>query len=162
MILSDRDIIEAIDHLAIKIDPFDKKNITPNGYDLSIEGRELKDSFGKVLKWTGDANKTITINPLQHFLVITREWIEMPENMTALLQIKTKYARKGVILSPGAVDAGFHGKLVLSMFNSSTKYLHIKCGDPICQILFVKMTSNAKKPYAERSGNYQNQNKILK
>jgi dCTP deaminase len=82
--------------------------------------------------------------------------------MTALLQIKTKYARKGVILSPGAVDAGFHGKLVLSMFNSSNNHLHIKCGDPVCQILFVKMTSKAEKPYAERSGNYQNQNNIIR
>lgn len=101
------------------------------------------------------------IKPLTHFMVLTKETVEMPNNIMADLRIKTKWARQGTIGSFGAIDAGFKGKLNLSMFNGKNNFLNIPVDSTICQILFIKMTNSAKKLYAERSGNYQNQNKIM-
>ena len=40
-ILSDEAILAALDVGQIEIEPFDSKNLTPNGYDLSIKEIEI-------------------------------------------------------------------------------------------------------------------------
>ncbi len=42
-ILSDKSIIELVKNNQITIDPFNDGNLTPNGYDLTIEEIEIPD-----------------------------------------------------------------------------------------------------------------------
>jgi dCTP deaminase len=92
---------------------------------------------------------------------LTLEKVEMPSTIRGIPFLKTKWARKGLILSPGVVDAGFKGQLNLSIFNSSENTIHLTPGEKIAQLIFDKINP-PEKTYAARSGNYQNQNKIIK
>ena len=81
----------------------------------------------------------------------------MGQKITSQLWIRSSYARKGVMASFGKVDAGFHGTLTISCFNSNDEPLEIPIGDRFCQIVFENMASKPSELYDKKSGNYQNQ-----
>src|SRR5205823_11344607 len=68
-LLSDGDIRRYIAKGEIQIDPFDERNLTPNGYDVSIE--EVVLPGGKA------SARTTTVPPWTRFALITRESIRM-------------------------------------------------------------------------------------
>ena len=43
-ILSDKNIIELVENNEITIEPFSMENLTPNGYDLTVEEIEIKNN----------------------------------------------------------------------------------------------------------------------
>ena len=135
MILSDRDIKDAILRGEISIEPFDKSNLTPNGYDLTINEIYIN----------GKTMEKAVIKPMTWFALSTLEYIKL-KNVTAQLWIRSTYARKGVVVSFGKVDAGFEGCLTLSGFNTFQE-IELKKGDRFCQIVFEKMLSNPSKYY---------------
>ena len=110
-ILSDVDIKNYIEKNELGIEPFIEKNLTPNGYDLSIEEVFIR----KTDKHIKDG--TAQIPPMTWFAISTKEFVKMGPKITSQLWIRSSYARKGVMASFGKVDAGFHGTLTISCFN---------------------------------------------
>ena len=150
-ILSDTDIKNYIDEDELSIEPFIEKNLTPNGYDLSIEEIFIK-------KTDKHINEGVAIiPPLTWFAISTKEFVKMGAKITSQLWIRSSYARRGVMASFGKVDAGFHGTLTISCFNSNDEPLEIPIGDRFCQIVFENMESIPSELYDKKSGNYQNQ-----
>lgn len=150
-ILSDTDIKECLKNGKLYIEPFSEKNLTPNGYDLTIEEiyiPELKEKIteGKAL-----------VSGMRWFLISTKEYIKLGGEITAQLWIRTSHARKGILASFGKVDAGFEGNLTLSAFNASDNSIEIKTQDTFAQIVFEKMERQPEMLYEKRSGNYQGQ-----
>ena len=145
MILSDRDIKKEITKGNISIQPFDERKLTPNGYDLTIDEILL------------DEKKfhNVTIPPLKWFAISTIEYIKL-KNFAAQLWIRSSYARKGILVSFGKVDAGFEGNLTIAAFNTKQE-IHLKHGDTFCQIVFEKLSSEPLKPY---NGKYKGQRGI--
>jgi len=152
--LSDSDIIEMMRNGEIVLQGFRQKNLTPNGYDLTI-GEILIPSLDKKIN-EGD----IEIPAGAWFLIGTEEVLELKKGITGQLWIRTSWARKGVIGSFGKVDAGFRGNLTLSAFNASPSPLKMSAGDRFAQIVFIRMLTPSEKGYGERSGNYQDQRGI--
>ena len=153
-ILSDRDIEKNIELKKLDIEPFDNKNLTPNGYDLTISEIYI-------------SNKNLHINeglalipPKTWFVISTKEFIKMGSKITSQLWIRSSYARKGIFASFGKVDAGFHGTLTISCFNSNDVEIEIPIGDRFCQIIFEELLSTPSELYEKKSGNYQNQKGI--
>lgn len=145
MILSDVDIKKRIKKGEISITPFNPKNLTPNGYDLTIYE----------VAANGVTKKEATIPPLTWFAIGTCEYVKMG-NHVAQLWIRSSYARKGIFSSFGKVDAGFEGTLTLSCFN--TKEPILLChGERFCQIVFEEMSSSPERGYR---GKYKGQKKI--
>jgi dCTP deaminase len=153
-ILSDSDIKEYMKHGKLYIEPFFEENLTPNGYDLTIEEifipelkEKIKEGMAKVpcMRW---------------FLIGTKEYIKLGGEVTGQLWVRTTYARKGVISSFGKVDAGFEGNLTLSNFNASDSSIKIKVGETFAQIVFERMENQPELLYEKRSGNYQGQKGI--
>ena len=153
-ILSDRDIQQLIQEKDLGIDPFDPKNLTPNGYDLSIAEILLKSTDTHIT--TGIAK----IPAKTWFLISTHEFIEMGPEIASQLWIRSSYARKGIMATFGKVDAGFHGTLTISCFNANDSAVEIPIGDRFCQIVFEKLSSIPDELYEKRSGNYQHQRGI--
>jgi len=150
-VLSDKDIENAMKSGNLEIEPFIEKNLTPNGYDLSIDevyirkiDRHIKEGIA-------------TIPPLTWFAISTKEFVKMGPQITSQLWIRSSYARKGVMASFGKVDAGFHGTLTIGCFNASDKEVEIPIGDRFCQIVFEYLSTAADELYDKRSGTYQNQ-----
>jgi dCTP deaminase len=153
-ILSDIDIKRCIQKNELGIEPFVEKNLTPNGYDLSIDeifirktDEHIKEGMAKIPAQTW-------------FAISTKEFVKIGPKITSQLWIRSSYARKGVMASFGKVDAGFHGTLTISCFNSNDESLEIPIGDRFCQIVFENMQSAPSELYDKKSGNYQNQKGI--
>ncbi len=152
-ILSDESIIELVKNNEITISPFKNENLTPNGYDLTVEEIEIPEE-----KKT--TTKKLTIPPGERFAVSTKEIISCGENHCAQLWLRTSWARKGIICSFGKIDSGFKGNLTLLGLNASKKNVDIEIGNTFAQIVFEKLSTSANELYEERSGNYQNQKGI--
>lgn len=152
-VLSDRDIVAAMDAGRLRIDGFRKENLTPNGYDLTI------DEVAILLKNAVTVKSGIAkVPPLVRFAVSTAEVVELGETVTASLWLRTTWIRKGVIASFGKVDAGFRGTLTLGAFNAdATGTLELSIGERFAQVVFEDLTSPAEMTYGERSGRYQDQ-----
>ncbi|KYK24458.1 hypothetical protein AYK24_06120 [Thermoplasmatales archaeon SG8-52-4] len=150
-ILSDRDIKRSIDDSSLGIEPFIEKNLTPNGYDLSIDEVYIRKTDDHIKEGIA------VIPPLTWFAISTKEFVKMGPQITSQLWIRSSYARKGVMVSFGKVDAGFHGTLTISCFNSNDEPLEIPIGDRFCQIVFENMESTPSELYDKKSGTYQNQ-----
>jgi len=150
-ILSDSDIEQAMMNNELGIEPFFQKNLTPNGYDLSIDEIYMKKNEQHIKQGTA------VIPPLTWFAISTKEFVKMGPQITSQLWIRSSYARRGIMASFGKVDAGFHGTLTISCFNASDKEVEIPIGDRFCQIVFEQLSTVPKALYHERSGTYQNQ-----
>ena len=153
-ILSDIDIKNSIENNNLSIEPFNAKNLKPNGYDLSIDEVYIKKTNQHI------KGGMATIPPLTWFAISTKEFVKMGSEITSQLWIRSSYARKGVMASFGKVDAGFHGTLTISCFNSNDKPLEIPIGDRFCQIVFENLSSKPSELYDKKSGNYQKQRGI--
>lgn len=153
-ILSDVDIKRYIDAEDLGIEPFVEKNLTPNGYDLSIDEVFIKKSNMHI-------KEGMAVIPAQcWFAISTKEFVKMGSQISSQLWIRSSYARKGVMASFGKVDAGFHGTLTISCFNANDEDLEIPIGDRFCQIVFEKMESPPSELYDKKSGNFHNQRGI--
>jgi dCTP deaminase len=150
-VLSDKDIENAIKNKQLDIEPYNVKNLTPNGYDLSIDEIYIRKTNQQIKEGTA------TIPPLTWFAISTKEFVKMGPQITSQLWIRSSYARKGVLVSFGKVDAGFHGTLTFGCFNAGHEDLEIAIGDRFCQIVFEHLTTAADELYNTRSGTYQNQ-----
>jgi dCTP deaminase len=150
-ILSDIDIKNSLENNDLSIEPFIPENLTPNGYDLSIDEIYIKKTNQHIKEGLA------SIPPLTWFAISTKEFVKMGPQITSQLWIRSSYARKGVMASFGKVDAGFHGTLTISCFNSNDEPLEIPIGDRFCQIVFENMESIPSELYDKKSGTYQNQ-----
>ncbi len=149
-ILSDQAILSAMDLGEIEIEPFKEQNLTPNGYDLTIEEIEIPNQQ--------KTNEDSLIIPAgSRFAVSTKERISCGSNFGAQLWLRTSWARKGIICSFGKIDSGFDGTLTLLGFNSGSDGVEIPIGETFVQMVFEVLSGPAKSLYSERSGNYQNQ-----
>jgi len=153
-ILSDVDIKNSIKNKELGIEPFVEKNLTPNGYDLTIDEIFIRKTDERI------KNGTAKIPPMTWFAISTKEFVKMGPQITSQLWIRSSYARKGIMASFGKVDAGFHGTLTISCFNSNDQPIDIPIGDRFCQIVFENMASSPSELYDKKSGNYQNQRGI--
>jgi dCTP deaminase len=153
--LSDLEIISAIKDRNLEIINFNEENLTPNGYDVTI-GEIRIPLFNDNIK-TG---KTI-VPPDTRFAINTKEYFKLSKNIVGEIWLRTSWARHGIISSFGIIDAGFEGTLNFFAYNASEKYVEISIGERFAQVVFFYLKNTAEKGYDERSGNYQNQKKIV-
>lgn len=91
--------------------------------------------------------------PKQFVLATTREYIKLPNNMTAFVEGRSSVGRLGLFIqNAGWVDPGFEGQITLELFNATEWALNIKAGSRVGQLVFAKMDRDAVNPY---KGKYQ-------
>ncbi|MBS3782788.1 MAG: dCTP deaminase [Candidatus Thermoplasmatota archaeon] len=149
MIVSDSQIEDLIEKGELTIKDYSEENLTPNGYDLTIEEVVVEER-----KPQSEGNAVIPEGTW--FAVSTKEYVEFPSNIAGEIWIRTTWARQGVISSFGMIDAGFEGNLTLSAFNSYQE-IEIPIGETFAQLVFHLLSEESEKKYSDRSGNYQGQ-----
>ena len=153
-ILSDSDIKLWINEKGIAIEPFNEKNLTPNGYDLTIDEILIP----KLKKHAKEG--IVKIPYLTWFVISTKEYIKLTAKVCGQLWIRSSWARKGVICSFGKVDSGFEGTLTFSAFNASIKELDMPIGVRFAQIIFETLASKPEFLYGQKQSSYQGQRGI--
>jgi len=88
------------------------------------------------------STKSLVIGPNQRALVSTGVRIAMPNGLVGLVHPRSGLAAKHgitVLNSPGTVDAGYRGEIMVTLLNSSEQDFDIKAGDRIAQIIFQEV-----------------------
>ncbi len=145
MILSGRDLRWYIETGRLKIDPVREDQFQQNGVDLILDSTSNHD--------------TLDVYPasVPYFtLGATRETLTLPDDLMAFVQLRSTWARQGVLVAPTIVDAGFHGNLTLEMVFHHP--IVIPIGERFIHLVFAKLTSPTD-PYR---GKYHGQTGITR
>lgn len=167
-VLSDRDIKQALHHGKLGIKPFDIEALQPSSVDLKL-GREFRifnhivipyidvsiqspDEYSSVKVAT--ENEPFIIHPGTFCLGSTVEEVSLDDSLVGRLDGRSSLGRLGLLIhaTAGYIDPGFTGKITLEISNLSPVPIAVWPGMRICQISFLKLVTNAEKPY---SGKYQ-------
>lgn len=148
-LLSDADIRRYLAKGEIAIEPFEESNLTPNGYDVTVEEIVVPAVKGR--------QRADRIPPVTRFAVSTRESIRLGRHVAGQIWIRTTWARRGVVASFGMIDAGFSGTLTFGAFNGSSDPLDLPIGERFAQVVFLTLDTPASETYEQKSGTYQGQ-----
>ena len=83
----------------------------------------------------------VSLDPMQHGLVPTGLYMEIPEGYEGQVRPRSGLALKSgitVLNSPGTIDADYRGQICVILINLSDKPFTINSGDRIAQMVFVK------------------------
>ncbi len=178
MILSDKDIKEALKKGHISIEPLldAELQIQPSSVDLRL-GNEFRLFKYVEMPFIDPRNKAETsseitelrnikdderfiVHPGDFLLGTTLEYVKVPDDMVARLEGRSSMGRLGLIIhsTAGYIDPGFEGKITLEISNLGKMPVALYAKMRICQIVFEKMTSPAERPYGiNRDSKYQKQ-----
>jgi dUTP pyrophosphatase len=88
------------------------------------------------------STETLTLEAGSRALVKTGVRIAMPEGYVGLVHPRSGLAAKHgvtVLNTPGTVDAGYRGELMVTLINTSNETFVVERGDRIAQLLFQKV-----------------------
>ena len=174
MILSDRDIREAIASGRIGIEPFDPSDVQPASIDLHVDRlfrtfHNARNPYIDVKKPMENLTELIEVpdgeafilHPNEFVLGSTEECVRLPDDLVARLEGKSSLGRLGLLIhsTAGYVDPGFEGHLTLELSDVSSLPITIYPGMLIGQISFFALSSAAEVPYgaAGARSKYQGQ-----
>src|SRR5207245_6159805 len=129
-LLSDGDMRQYLAKGDLRIEAFDEKNLTPNGYDVTIEevlipGSNIRTSQG-----------VARIPPATRFAVSTRESVGLGRHIAGQIWLRTTWARQGVLAAFGMVDAGFSGTLTFGALSGGSEALELSIGERVARVVF--------------------------
>jgi dCTP deaminase len=83
-------------------------------------------------------NEDFILHPQDFALACSIEFIALPDNIMALVDGKSGLGRMGLSIATAAqVAPGFHGSLVLELFNVGTLPLKLRPGMAVAQLVFL-------------------------
>jgi dCTP deaminase len=169
-ILIGGEIKKALADGRINVEPMDDSQIGPGSVDLTLgndfrifkqnlETYHIKDEsrFEDVTDFVQvEVGDSITINPGEMILGITREKITLAKNIAGRLEGRSRFARFGlaVHVTAGFMQPGISNQQVLEIVNLGHTPLALYPGTKICQFVFEEC-----KGEAEYRGRFSQQNK---
>jgi len=170
-ILSDRDILRAVENRQITIEPSAPRALQPCSLDVRLGAQFLM--FGgpgnlpidprrpeSMLAIDVEDGDAFQLAPGAFALGATVERLTLPDNIAARLEGKSSIARLGIEVhsTAGWVDPGFAGQITLELKNVAPRPVLLWPGMFIGQLCFFDLTSHAMAPYSrERGSHYQDQ-----
>ena len=163
MILSDKKIIELINKKELEIHPLDEEQIQPASVDIRLGNHFLKLDENRIeamsmtdeIKYISFEADQVIIPSNSFLLATTREYIKLPNNLTAFVEGRSSIGRMGLFIqNAGWVDPGFEGNITLELYNANRLPIKLESGRRICQLVFAQMDQAAENPYR---GKYQGQ-----
>jgi dCTP deaminase len=167
MILSDRDIKEALCSGEIVVNPLWEDAIRPASVDLHLDKYFLvfdsqKYSVIDPKKPLDDMMKEIVITEDEPFVLhpgdfalgMIYEETGVSESLVGRLEGKSSVGRMGLLIhiTAGFLDPGNSLKMTLELHNTANLPIYLYYKMPIAQMAFEKMVSPCEKPYTKASG----------
>jgi len=163
VIVSDLSLRALLASGQIVVEPLEDGQIQPASIDLRLGEHFLKVdeevtesiTLDKPLSYVEIRKEQIVIPPHSFLLASTREYIRLPQDITAFVEGRSSIGRIGLFIqNAGWVDPGFAGNITLELYNANRLPIRLTSGRRICQIVFARMDGPARRPYA---GKYQGQ-----
>lgn len=135
---------------------FNENKIKNGAYEMSLGTQVFQtDSIPRTTKELKE-NECIEIKPGQFALLLTKEYVKIPEDKIAFISIKASVKFKGLVNVSGFhVDSGFEGNLLFSVYNAGPSNIVLRSGEAYFPIWFAEV--NESHNY---KGNYEKQVKI--
>ena len=167
MILSDRTIRKFIKEKKIIVKGLSRGAVQPSSLDLTLDASALILKYWSIeegildlslpLKHQKISGKKIIIPPHSFILATTKEYIQLPNDISAFVEGRSSIGRTGLFIqNASVVGPGFKGKLTLELYNANILPIRLIAGMKICQLIFFKMDQECETPY---KGKYQGQNR---
>lgn len=174
MLLSDRDLHEAIASGRLGISPYDEAMLQPASIDVRLD-REFRvfenhryshidpaveqPELTRVVE--PDPGEPFVLHPGEFVLASTLELVSLPDDLAARLEGKSSLGRLGLVThsTAGFIDPGFEGHITLELSNLAPLPLMLWPGMKVGQLAVTRMTGPAEHPYgsAVRGSRYQGQ-----
>jgi dCTP deaminase len=147
----------------LEVSPLEADSIQPASIDCHLgENFLIVDDalmgsidFNTPIKYREINAQEITLPPKSFILATTKEYIKLPDDLTAFVEGRSSIGRMGLFIqNAGWVDPGFEGQITLELFNANSLPIRLQAGRRICQLVFCRMDQAALSPYR---GKYQGQ-----
>lgn len=172
MILSDFDLMNYINSKRLKIEPFSRDIVRENGLDFRLADeiayhKELGDDFvmdpadKSAITSAYDVRQgqeNLILKKHSQVLLSTLEYIEVPDDIVGMVELRSTWARHGLSMPPTIIDAGFKGTVTLEVVNNAPYSIALKPNVRFAHIIFIKATSKVENSYA--TGSYSGQRGI--
>jgi dCTP deaminase len=166
MILSDRDIKQAIKDGLITIENFDLSRLQPSSYDVLLGDTIIKynnvklkgeyidtrdkqylDVEKNTIKISGDDG--YILKPNEFILAVTDERVGIDDSLCYVLDGKSSLGRLGIFVhvTAGFIDPGNNLRVTLEIYNATNKPVKLYHKMPIGQVRFMQLSSPAERPY---------------
>ena len=170
VVLSKKDIKRCILNKELIIDPLNEDLLGPCDINLRISENYArikniqqpldlgevgsKSINGKYFSFQKD--KKYIIQPNEHLLIESIEYLKMPRYLTALIALRSTFSRLGLSTPPTLIDPGFKGKIVFHLIGSSYP-IWLYEGIAVFKVIFMYTPTNIE----AYSGKYQDQYGII-
>ncbi|MBU0585900.1 dCTP deaminase [Candidatus Micrarchaeota archaeon] len=160
--MSDIDILEAMETQEIKVEPFEKSLLGPDSLDIRL-GNEIlvSKAIGKTIDPTKPENffeakeidGSFLLEPHQFVLGTTLERISLSDSVAAQIEGRSSLGRLGVMvhMTAGIIHTGFGAKspsaLTLEIYSVNPNSVYLHAGMKIAQLSFFKLGRKASKGY---------------
>ncbi len=167
MILSDSEILKAIEKGEIVIEPFDRESLGSNSYDVHLSKHlavyiddELDARKHNKIKHFEIPEEGYVLQPGELYLGSTLEYTETHKHLP-ILDGKSSIGRLGIDIhaTAGIGDVGFCGHWTLEI--SVQKPVRVYAGMPIGQIIFYDVKGEVLRPYDKKGSAKYNKQDIL-
>jgi dCTP deaminase len=162
MLLSDRDIIAAVETGQLVVDPWDAELVQPSSVDVRLDGYFRvfnntqythidpglqQDELTTLIEPKGD--DPFVLHPGEFVLGSTLEVVTLPDDLAGRLEGKSSLGRLGLLThsTAGFIDPGFTGHLTLELSNVANLPIMLWPGMKIGQLCLFRLTSPAEHPY---------------
>ena len=183
MLLSDRDLKQAIKDGRLGITPYDEELVQPASIDVRLSplyacldgsGPEsVKDyidpktsqqnrfTFHRAARQEDGHNWPISLSPGGFILASTMERVTLPDDLAARLEGKSSLGRLGLFIhtTAGFIDPGFSGYITLELSNATQFPILLYPGMKIGQLCVLPMSSPVENAYGTSpvGSHYQDQ-----
>ncbi|MHA1617173.1 MAG: dCTP deaminase [Candidatus Njordarchaeales archaeon] len=166
-ILTKKDLLEKLERGELVIDPFFEENLGEITYDITLSSEfvfiepyhtPILDPENLNVRANRIHATSIYLQP--HVFVLGRsiEWIELPNNIIAMISGKSSLARLGIEVEAAyLLHPGHKGYVILEISNRNTIPVKLKKGLLVAQLLFFKVSP--VKSYSE-TGSFGIQQRI--
>jgi len=174
MLLSDRDIIAAVESGRLVVDPWDAELLQPSSVDVRldryfrvfnntqythIDPGLQQDELTSLIEPKGD--DPFVLHPGEFVLGSTLEVVTLPDDLAGRLEGKSSLGRLGLLThsTAGFIDPGFTGHVTLELSNVANLPIMLWPGMKIGQLCLFRLSSAARNPYgsAAAGSRYQGQ-----
>lgn len=167
MLLSDQDLLAAIDGGQVGLDPLDLSLVQPASVDIRLGGqfrvfnnhaythidpRERQDDLTSLLDVP--EGEPFVLHPGEFVLGTTLEEIVLDDGHAGRVEGKSSLGRLGLLVhsTAGFVDPGFRGQVTLELSNVNRLPMMLWPGMRVGQLCVFRMSSPAAKPYGPSIG----------
>lgn len=162
MLLSDSDLLHAIDEGRLGLDPYEPTLVQPSSIDVRldrwfrvfnnskythIDPSVQQDDLTTLIETKGE--EPFVLHPGEFVLASTLEAVTLPDDLAGRLEGKSSLGRLGLLThsTAGFIDPGFSGHVTLELSNVANLPITLWPGMKIGQLCIFRLSSPARHPY---------------